>query len=541
VTTKSTIAALCLLLLTASTAQAGTSKAECKALVKQVRDLSEQIELPEDLKGRPMLAAVEKWINAQDAATIQRMTVRIEEVTAGVQQCEASGFGTHVRTVKEFSTRLETSVLPWLRNAATADSCQELIAEAKQSVDVADTVAKLEQSIRECGDAMWLREARYMLAGIHFQQGEIARAYEQIGEALKLTEDQSDEDRAVYRALLAKNSIMTGRALMEKHAYDKARTNWQGYIDVFGTPSFDVMFDVRDVAEGQSALRELRDARYQLALACVETGDVDCVTESVAAEMEEGLQDDLRPLRELTTRTLELAAETPDATRLYDLGFDLLTTWREMDPDSYQVTRLLDDSLLGREREDRLAILRSTDDCWIPMHIAEALKQADQDYIAEVEVAAACGGESEEARRLMAEFYFDAAKDSLDRLGLRTRAADKRALLDDIEKKLIPKLAPDEAEIIRARVAEARAKMRQAAASAERDRLDRLAGCTELLAIVQWNIARENDYEVELAEFKRSCCSFLTANTADWVNWMSSRLEAEEVENKKERLRAYCK
>jgi len=540
VTTKSTITALCLLLLLASTAQAGTSKTECKALVKQVHGLSEQIELPEDLKGRPMLAAVEKWINAQDAATIQRTIARIEEVTGGVRQCEASGFGTHVRTVKEFSTRLETSALPWLRNAATTDSCQELIAAAKQSTDQDDAVAKLEESIRECGDAMWLREARYMLAGIHFQRGEIAPAYEQIGEALKPTEDQTDEDRAVYRALLAKNSIMTGRALMEQQAYDKARTNWQGYIDVFGTPSFDVLFDVRDVAQGQSALRELRDARYQLALACVEVGDADCVAESVAAAME-GLQDDLRPLRELTTRTLELAAETEDAARLYELGFDLMTTWREMDPDSYQVTRLLEDSVLEREREDRLAILRSTDDCWIPMHVAEALKQADQDYIAEVEVAAACGGKGEDAQRMMAEFYFDAAKDSLDRLGLRTQAADKRALLNDIEEKLLPKLAPAEAEVVRARLADERAKMRQAAASAERDRADRLAGCTELLATVQWNIARENDYEVELAEFKRSCCSFLTANTADWAGWMSSRLEAEEVENKKERLRAYCK
>ena len=44
--------------------------------------------------------------------------------------------------------------------------------------------------------------------------------------------------------------------------------------------------------------------------------------------------------------------------------------------------------MLSLPREERLTLLRLTDKCWIPMQVAEALRQDDQDYLEEVKVAA---------------------------------------------------------------------------------------------------------------------------------------------------------
>ncbi len=66
-----------------------------------------------------------------------------------------------------------------------------------------------------------------------------------------------------------------------------------------------------------------------------------------------------------------------------------------------------------------------------------------------------------------------------------------------------------------------------------------------MLATIQWNMARENEFDSEVAEFKKDCCRFLTANTNGWVAWMRAkpedmRLADEEIENKTKLMKRYC-
>ena len=56
----------------------------------------------------------------------------------------------------------------------------------------------------------------------------------------------------------------------------------------------------------------------------------------------------------------------------------------------------------------------------------------------------------------------------------------------------------------------------------------RLADCTTLLATIQWNDARDKDFDRELRDFRAGCCTFLKQNMSGWRGHMSSRLDAEE-------------
>jgi hypothetical protein len=332
---------------------------------------------------------------------------------------------------------------------------------------------------------------------------------------------------------------------MEQGAYEEAARHWKDYTDLFGTSSFSVLFDVEQVAQGAWTLRELKDANYQRALACMEIEDFDGVRE-VMLPIPETYRTDLQPIKELTGRAFDLGAvaEGQERETCYQLGFDLLSAWHEISPDSYQIVSLLDERLLSCEREQRLELLRLTEHCWIPMEVAETLNREGKEFIAEAEIAMACGGTGAEAERILADFYRQAAHDQLDRLG--GTVSDRRAILSAVERELLPRVTDEAAAArIRARIDEARANLRSEVARSERERAEAYSGCTELLATIQWNIARENDYYEEERDFKRGCCRFLRSNPDAWINWMRSRPENERLADaeiaKKERLmHRYC-
>jgi DNA-binding transcriptional MerR regulator len=176
------------------------------------------------------------------------------------------------------------------------------------------------------------------------------------------------------------------------------------------------------------------------------------------------------------------------------------------------------------------------------MRVAEALREAGVDYIAEVEVAAACGESGAEAQAMLDDIYVQAAFDKLDRLAVIARTLrEKRSVLREVEEQILPKVGdPAKAAEIRSKLAEKRARMQQEIAQAEQQRIERYSGCTELLATIQWNRARENDYEREENDFKRGCCTFLMANTSGWTGWMGSRLADEEIAKKQKLMQRYC-
>jgi hypothetical protein len=203
--------------------------------------------------------------------------------------------------------------------------------------------------------------------------------------------------------------------------------------------------------------------------------------------------------------------------------------------------------LLACAREERLRLLRLTDKCWIPLQVAEALKQEGEPYIDEVEIAAACGESGDEVQQLLAAFYVQAAYDRLSQLGVTARSVrEKRALMREVEEQLLPKICGTvEAGEVRSRLEAERARLRDETARAELEKRGRYDGCTDLLATIQWNIAREEEYFEQEDEFKEACCGFLMANTSGWLSWMRSRPERErladaEIENKRKLMKRYC-
>jgi hypothetical protein len=442
-----------------------------------------------------------------------------------------------------------------LKSVAVVDPCQALINQAsrKRATDLDGAIADLERSVTECKGESWLPEAHRNLAEMYFERGDLekddyAKGREQTQLAMKFSEGYDEENRTAFRAILAKPTIEAGEKLMEAGAFEEAKRHWEGYVDIFGCSSFDVLFNVEQVAQGAWMLREMKDAHCQLSRACVEIGDTDCVRD-LMLPVAEDYKEDLRPFRDLTRRTFELAAETTGEAReeLFILGFDLLTVWRELDPDSRQITGLLDDMLLAQARDERLALLRATDKCWIPMQVAESLRQDREDFIEEAEIAAACGGSGAEAEQMLCDFYVQAAEDKLDRLGGVVRSVrDRQATIREVERQLLPKIKDAAAAAkIRSRLAEERAEMRGEIAKAEREKDEMYAGCTELLATIQWNIAREEDYLREELDFKRGCCGYLYPDAKRWTDWMRSRPEGErladaEIDKKERLMKRYC-
>jgi hypothetical protein len=544
-----------LLLVSASAAQAQPTKADCKAYAESIRELCDRLGLSPEITGRALLNTVEEWIESQDTQTIEQVIGEIEEATAGVRSCEAAGLSHKVVAVKGMCMRLESAVLPWLKSVAVVDPCQSLINQAsrKRATDLDGAIADLERSVSECTGESWLPEAHRNLAEMYFERGDIEKddypkGQDQTRQAMKFSEDYDEENRRAFRAILAKPTIEAGDELMELGAFEEAKRHWEAYIDIFGCSSFDVLFDAEQVAQGAYMLRELRDAHCQLSRACVELGDTACVRNLMVPAAEEH-KGDLRPIRDLTRRTFELAAETTGEGRekLYILGFDLLTMWRELDPDSRQINGLLERTLLAQARDERLALLRATDKCWIPMQVAEALRQESEDFIEEAELAAACGDSGAEAQQILCDFYVQAANDKLDQLGGIVRSVrGRRATIREVEEQLLPKIKDSaEAAKIRSRLAEERAKMHGEIARAEREKDEMYSGCTELLATIQWNIARETDYLREELDFKQGCCGFLLANTKRWTDWMRSRPEGErladaEIDKKERLMKGYC-
>jgi hypothetical protein len=181
------------------------------------------------------------------------------------------------------------------------------------------------------------------------------------------------------------------------------------------------------------------------------------------------------------------------------------------------------------------------------MQVAEALRQESEDFIEEAELAAACGDSGAEAQQILCDFYVQAANDKLDQLGGIVRSVrGRRATIREVEEQLLPKIKDSaEAAKIRSRLAEERAKMHGEIARAEREKDEMYSGCTELLATIQWNIARETDYLREELDFKQGCCGFLLANTKRWTDWMRSRPEGErladaEIDKKERLMKGYC-
>jgi hypothetical protein len=532
-----------LLLLLPSASWAKPTKAECKAHATHVKNLAKQLGVTEELTGRALLNTIETWVDGNEAQTVDGVAADIEAALAGIEECDASGLSTPVMSAKALGRKLEM-VLPWLESGGSVDPCQELISQAirKKNGDRDGAIADLAQSVRECREDDWLREAQRNLAELYYLRGDVAKGDEQTRGAMQLSENLTAEDRRTLAAVLARPAIEAGQVLMEEQSYDDARQHWEAYIEIFGTPSFDVLFEVEQLSQGTYGLRDLRDARYQLCLACIEGRDVECVN-----RIAEEYKDDPQLIREMTARAFEQAgaASSPDDQELYRLAFDLLSAWHSIDADSYQIGSLLEQHFVGRPREERITLLSLTDQCWIPMRVVQALKQEGEEFIEEVQVAAACGGGGAEAQRMLDEVYLQAALDKLSRLTILS-AREQRAVFSELERELLPKLSdPEQAEQLKARLVEERNRLRQELARAERQKDENYAGCTELLAIIQWNRAREDPYERELSDFKKGCCGFLMGDPNGWMNWMRSRPEAErladeEIENKGKLMRRYC-
>ena len=531
---------------------AGPTKQECKVFAGDVKTLGKELGVSPEITGRALMSQVESWIAEQDPATIEQTITRIEQATDGVQQCEAGGMSRQVLPIKGISVKLQTATLAWLRNATSSDACQSLINDAfrKKADDLDGAIADLERSVRECEDESWLAEAHQNLAALYYQRGDAgkddyARGREQTRQAYKLSESREAGERKILLAILAKPTIEAGKKQMEQAEYEQVVQHWKGYMEIFGTSSFDVLFSVQKVAQGTASWRGLLDARYQLALACLELGDTACVEKELLPAMPE-YQDDLDPVADLISRLFDPAADGEGSDENYVLAFDLLTAWQEIDPDSYKMKRLIQQKVVSREHDERLELLRLTDKCWIPLHVANGLRQEDQPYLDELEVAAACGESGELAQSMLTEVHLKAVHARLDRLGAARTAQEKRALLNEVEQQMLPKLGNSaEAEQIRRRLAQERARIQEVLAQAVQEDSNRYFGCTGLLATIQWNKAREEDYEEHEVDFKRGCCRFLVANTNGWDKWMrtrpeQTRLANEEIENKKKLMGRYC-
>jgi hypothetical protein len=471
-----------------------------------------------------------------------------------VQACEAAGFSSKVLAVKSMSRKLETAVLPWLRNMTAVDACQSLISQAarKKYEDLDGAIADLERSVRECKDELWLPEAHRNLAGLYFERGDAGHddyenAREQTRRALEFGKGYEKEDREAFMAVLVKPFIETGKELMEGGNFAEARRQWESYAEIFGTTSFEPLFRVEQVAQGAGRLRDLKDARYQRALACLELGDLTCVREAILPIPPE-YEDDLQPFKALTNRVVQMAGEAAEETRaaLFALAFDMLDAWHGVDPDSYQIEGVLERALLDLPREERLELLRLTDKCWIPLSVAQALQRRQRPCIDEALLAAECGGTGGEAGQILNDFYLQAANDTLDRTIRTARTiGEKRAALEQVEQELLPRITDEaDADRLRARLAEERSRLQQDVARIRKERERAYSGCTELLATIQWNLARERDYEREVADFKRGCCRYLMSDTEDWLRWMRTRPEGrladEEIENKRKLMRRFC-
>jgi hypothetical protein len=455
-----------------------------------------------------------------------------------------------VSPIRGLSKRLQSSVLPWIRNAAPVEPCQGLVNQAarKRSEDLDGAIEDLKLSIRDCQDEVWLREARVNLAGMYFERADLEQhdlemASEQSRQALIASETLDEADRKALTAILARSAIEAGKKLMDEQAYEEGARHWQTYIELFGTPSFDVLFKIPKVAQGAWPLRELGDAQFQLSLTCVRGPDVSCVAETILPVVAR-FRGDTRPLRELTSILFERAATAAGTERqaIYLAAFDLMTAWHELDPDSFGPRRLMEETLLDRGREERLELLRLTDKCWIPMEIAEALQRDGEAFLEEAQTAAACGGTSADAQRMLAAVHLQEARDKLDRLGVTARSTqEKQALLREVERLLQEKVGDSaEADTLRSRIEAERARMRNAASQANQDRTEIYDACTQLLATIQWNMAREEIFDDEVRDFKIGCCGHLLGDTDGWAKWMRTRLADAEVENKKKLMKSYC-
>lgn len=543
------------LLLIAPAAQARVTKAECKAHTASIKELAERLGVSDEVKGRELMSTVETWIEGADEATIMQTIDEIATATAGIRSCETGGFYNFVQRAKATSKKLE-SALPWLKHVTAAEPCQALISKAvrERSAGNLDTaIADLERSAAECKDESWLPEAHGNLADAYLERGSVesndyANAHEQVRKALPYGEAWGEEDLNTLRAILAKPMIEAGAALMEQRAYDVARSHWQAYIDIFGTPSFDVLFDVPAISQGSRPLRELLDARYQLALACLESRDVACATATVRSAAEE-YKTDSTPIRELTSRALDLAsnAESIEQDEAYRLALDLLNAWHELDPDSYQIKTMVEDTFVPCEPEQRMRILRLTEACWLPTQVAECLKQEGEDYFAEATLAASCDSTGGQAQQLLADLHFQTACNKLDRIVLAESTGAKHAVLKEVENEILPKITdPSSADKVRERISEERTRIRNASVQAVQNKDERYAACTELLALIQWNQARENEYEGDLRDFRRGCCGFLKKNESGWMGWMrarpeSVRLAETEIVKKQKLMGQYCR
>jgi len=538
-----------ILFLLVSIVQAEPSKSECKAFAKDVADLAEELGLSPATTGRELMNRVDAWVEGKAPQVIEEMAGRIEQATAGIKACDAARHSAKIQEIKGLSTKMQTAVLPWLRSASTGDSCQSLVNEAarKKASDPEGAIADLEQSVRECDEPDWLREAHRSLVTLYYARGDVGKrdyemAREQTRQALALGQELSEEDHQALTAILARPTIEAGRTLMEQAEFAEARTLWEGYIEMFGTPDFEILFRVEQIAQGAWMLRELKDARYQLSLTCVELGDIACV-----GDVAEKYKDDPQSIKELTSRAFERAADAGDP-EVYAFAFDMLTAWNEIEPGSYQIKKLLDQALVSRPSEERLELLRQVEQCWIPMHVTQALRDAGEDYLEEVEIAAACGEAGAGAQAMLDEIYVQAAFDKVDRLDIHAQTVQqKRALLTEVEQRLLPKIDdPAKADELRAKIAKRRERIRRQLAQAEQLMSGRYSGCTDMLATIQWNMAREEAFDDEVAGFKKDCCQILTANAKGWEGWMRSqpenmRLVDEEIANKIKLVKRYCK
>lgn len=547
-------ATLVLLALAQASSALAVSKNECKEHALTLSEAASEFGFTEQASGRELHDAVRMWIARNDDSAVAAMQARIKGALDGVAACEAAALSRFVEEARGKAGQLKPA-LTWLAGAAAAEAgdCQGLLSQAvgKQGADVDGAIADLERYLVDCPDHAWRREAHQRLAFMLLKRGDAerqdhARAHEQARAALALSDEVEPEMRPAFRAFLARAMIEAGETLMQEGRFDIAREHWQTYIDAFGTPSFDVLFDVEAVARGAMSLRKMHDARYQLFLTCVETGDAACVVEKVMP----GLADfasDASLIRDLTERAFARAAAAEPARQAaaWELALDLLDAWHELEPDAYFIDTLIDKTLVARERDERLELLARIEQCWVPMRVVEALRRKGESFMAEAELAVDCGDGGQEAGLLLADLRADEVQRKLAQLGtVAVSAAEREAVLSEIEA-MLPALAgtPHETEL-RARLRAERANLRNASAG-QLDVSVNYGACTDLLASIQWVIAREQSHDSKLADFKQSCCPVLRPDPAAWVRWMQGRpanvrLADAEIENKRRLMQEYC-
>ncbi|HXV77332.1 MAG TPA: hypothetical protein VD788_13520, partial [Candidatus Polarisedimenticolaceae bacterium] len=136
-----------------------------------------------------------------------------------------------------------------------------------------------------------------------------------------------------------------------------------------------------------------REAEYRIALACFEDGDFDCAaTEAVAGSLLTDSTEPAEPARAIAERAIERAAEVgpPEADTYWRFVFRLVADWHRQEPLDDGPDTVLENALGALDPAERLRLLELSEDCWVPLRVAEGLRDRQAEFVDEAKVAYAC-------------------------------------------------------------------------------------------------------------------------------------------------------